>query len=133
MRLETEDGPAIENPTEDQIRQAIEGIGRESGSFAILKRCEEPPECIQTSGEGHAFIMECHEVDKHFRAADEQMTLEATLALFQAYNRGGDAWRGMAQWQDVTREAAGARWPVVALIGVVTAALVALILYYSFK
>jgi len=133
MRLETEDGPAIENPTDDQVREALEGLGRESGALAILTRQDEPLEYVEAGGEGDAFVVECHEDDRHCRAANEQMTLAATVALFQAYGRGGDAWRNMALWRDVTRETTGTRWQVVAIIGVVTAALAALILYYSFK
>jgi hypothetical protein len=133
MRLETEAGAPVESPTEDQIQQALEGLGRQAGTFAILTRREEPLEYMQTSGDGDSFMVEFHEAGKHFRAANEAMTFEDTLALVTSYDRGDDAWRTLAPWLDVTKEVSGARWPVVAAIGVVTAGLVALVLYYSFK
>jgi hypothetical protein len=133
MRLETQEGRAAEDPSEDQIRQAIEGIGRESGGFVILTGRETPLEYVQTSGDEKGFVVEWHQGDRHLRATDETMTLDAAVALFQAYGRGDEAWSGMARWEDVTSEARGPRWQIVVLIGVATAALAALILYYSFK
>lgn len=133
MRLETEEGAPIEDPTEDQIRQALQGLGRESGTFALLARREEPHEYMQTTGEGNAFIVEFHEGGRHFRATNEEMAFDATLALLASYRRGDDGWRTTTLWKDVTKEVAGARWPIIAAIGAVTAALIAVILYYSFK
>ena len=131
MRLETEDGPVIENPSADQLREALAALGGATGTFAFLTRQESPLAFLQTSSEKNAFVVECREGDKQFRAADEAMPLEKTTALFQAYLRGGDEWRGMAAWQDMTSELSGPRWVVPLLIFVAALLIIALVLLYK--
>ena len=131
MRLETEDGPAVEEPTGEQIREALSGLTGRADSFAILTRRDRPLEYLQTAGENHEFVVEYHEGRKHYRAEADVLPLEKVAALFEAYNRGDEAWRDMAAWQNVTKETSGSAW-VKALILAVALALVAVILYVSF-
>jgi len=131
MRLETEEGPAVEAPTDEQLREALAGLGGPSGSFAILTRQDRPLEYIQTAGETDQFIVEHHEGRNHYRAEADVLPLDQVAALFDAYNRGDEAWRRMVPWQDVTREVSGSAW-VKVLILAVAFALVAVILYVSF-
>ena len=131
MRLETEDGPAVEEPTGEQIRETLTGLSGRPGAFAILTRQDRPLEYLQTAGENHQFVVEYHEGRKHCRAEADVLPLEEVAALFEAYNRGDEAWREMAAWKDVTKEISGSAW-VKVLILAVTLALVAVILYVSF-
>jgi len=119
MHLETEEGEDIENPSDDQVRQAVRGLGKESGTFAILTRREEPLEYIQTTGEEDAFVVEYHENDRHFRAVDSNLALEKTEALLLAYNRGSDAWCKMTAWEDVTEKSKGGKWTARIIIAVI--------------
>ena len=119
MLLVTEEGSDVENPDEAQMRAALNGLGKESGTFAILTRREEPSEYLQTSGEKNAFIVEYREGDRHFRAADTALPLDKTTALFLAYCRGSDAWRKMTEWQEVTEEVKGGRWLARIIIAIV--------------
>ncbi|MCX5655529.1 MAG: hypothetical protein NTY65_12880 [Planctomycetota bacterium] len=131
MHLETEEGGDIENPSEEQIRQAIRGLGGESGTFAILTRREEPLEYIQTSGEENAFVVERRENDRQFRAVDSRLGLEKTMALFLAYNRGG-AWREMTSWEDVTQKSKGGEWTARIIIAVLVLITIAAVIVKFF-
>ncbi|KPJ74829.1 MAG: hypothetical protein AMS14_04750 [Planctomycetes bacterium DG_20] len=131
MRLDTEEGSAIDEPTGDQVREAVGGLGGRSGSFAILTRSDRPPAYLQTAGEADQFIIEYHEGRKHYRAEADVLPLEKVAALFEAYGRGDEAWREMVAWQDVTKEISGSAW-VKVLILAVAFALAAVILYVSF-
>ena len=131
MRLETEEGPAIEEPTDEQIREALAGLGGESGTFAILTRQDAPCEYVQTGGEENAFVVEYHENDRQYRATDDALPLDKTAALFQAYNRGDERWREMVRWEDVTHEIKGRPWIKIAIIAAALA-VSAVILYLSF-
>lgn len=131
MRLATEEGSGIDEPTDEQLREALSGLGGPAGSFAVLTRADRPPEYVQTAGEADQFLVEYREGKKHHRAEGETLPLEKVVALFQAYNRGDEAWREMVPWQDVTKEISGSRW-VKFLILAVAVVLVAVILYLSF-
>jgi len=131
MRLETEKGSAIDEPTDEQLREALSGLGGAAGSFAILTRADRPPEYVQTAGEAGQFLVEYREGKKHHRAEGEALPLQEVVALFQAYNRGDETWREMVPWQDVTKEISGSRG-VKFLILAVAVVLVAVILYLSF-
>ena len=133
MRLETEEGSVIDDPTGEQLRETLAGLGGASGAFAILTRADEPLALIQTHGEAGQFAVEYHENATHYLAEDRALPLETIVAMFQAYNRGDPAWREMATWKDITAELAnsGSSW-VKVLILAVAAVLVAVILYLSF-
>ena len=131
MRLETEEGSAIDEPTDENLREALSGLGGAAGSFAILTRADRPPEYVQTAGEADQLLVEYREGKKHHRAEGEALPLQEVVALFQAYNRGDEAWREMVPWQDVTKEISGSRWGKF-LILAVAVVLVAVILYLSF-
>lgn len=111
MRLETEEGEVLEAPSAEAIRLAVEGLGGSRGTFAILTRRDDPAEYLQTSGGGDAFLVEYHEHDAHFRAADEALPAGTVAALFQAYARGDPAWGAAQAWRDVTAEVLGVRHP----------------------
>ncbi len=127
MRLEPAEGPAIENPTADQIRQVLAALGKASGEYAILNRRDEPPEYLQTSGEGSAFTIEYREGDRQYREPKEAVPLETVVAMFQAYARGEEKWRSMVQWTDVTDEVEKTRWPAY-VIGIIIVVIVAAII-----
>ena len=127
MRLEPAEGREIENPTADQIRQVLAGVGTASGEYAILHRQDEPPEYLQTAGEGNAFLVEYREGDRQYRQPKEAVPLDTAVAMFQAYARGDEKWRSMVAWTDVTDEIEKTRWPAY-VIGIIIAVIVAAII-----
>jgi hypothetical protein len=127
MRLEPAEGADIENPTPEQIRQVLAGVGTASGEYAILNRSDDPPEYLQLAGEGNAFTVEYREGDRQFREPKEAVALETAVTMFQAYARGDEKWRTLVQWTDVTDEIRKPRWPAI-IIGIIILAVVAAII-----
>jgi hypothetical protein len=109
MRLETEAGTVIEEPSDEKIRDVLAHLdGSAPGnSFAILTRSDEPIEYLQTGGGPNTFLVEYRENDRQFRGADENLPYETTAAMLTSYRRGDDAWRSMVAWVDVTEEVLG--------------------------
>jgi len=133
MRLETENGPVLENPSAEQLRETLVSLGGAAGSFAILTRQDEPLAYLQTSGEKDSFFVEYREGDKQFRAANESLTLEETAAIFQDYLAGGSRWLNLVEWTEDAEEVAGSepRWVVPVLFGVVLLLVIAGICLYK--
>lgn len=98
MTLTLSDGPAIENPSAEEIESALREMEETGGEFVILDRSEL--DYMQAAGEGGEYGLEYQEgsLDRHYRV--ENVTLEAVIEAFQQYARGEDAaWKSRFAWQ----------------------------------
>ncbi len=101
MHLTLEDGSEVRNPTHDEIATALSLVDGRSNSFAILE--SSPASFIQIAGDAAAgFVIEYHTAspNQHYQLVGPAK-LEQAVWLFQAYARGDDTWRSVAQWQPI--------------------------------
>ncbi len=101
MHLTLEDGSEVRNPTPDEIATALRLVDGRSNSFAILE--PSPASFIQIAGDATAgFVIECHTAspDQHYQLVGPA-SVEQAVWLFQAYARGDEVWRSVAQWQPI--------------------------------
>lgn len=97
MKLELESGTVIDDPTEVEIRESIEGEG-----FAILG--EDPLTYIQCATHAETlgeYILEYQDgsLERHFRAVDEPVTLDRVLSAFTRYLDKDASWKTDFQWE----------------------------------
>jgi hypothetical protein len=99
MNLETEHGGRIQNPSIQQVMQALQDLNPDGNSFAILSRSET--DYIQTSvSSERGFVLEYREEEPggHFRADDPSIGLPEIQEAFLAWSRGGTDWRTSFSW-----------------------------------
>ncbi|MFC1736344.1 hypothetical protein ACFL1X_09510 [Candidatus Hydrogenedentota bacterium] len=105
MKLEIGRNKAVDNPTKDQIAEAIASLRAEDGSFVVLSHNE------------NTYIQAAPDVDAGFRVqfqegapecfyeAANNLSTDAAIQLFQAYlNR--ENWKGMTGWQKLDLKSA---------------------------
>lgn len=100
MILTTSTGVKIANPTDAQIRAALEtlDVKRNGDGFAIFDQAED--QFIQVGGDASiGFDAEYQEggVEHHYRA-DEDFTLEDVVAFFAADRDGRTDWKSRWTW-----------------------------------
>jgi hypothetical protein len=99
MHLIVESAKAIENPTGDEIAQAL-SVAR----FAVLASGPESSSYMQFARGRKGGIELEYQVDaleKHFRACDLSLTMDRVIAAFQKYVSGDDSWKTDFQWVPV--------------------------------
>jgi hypothetical protein len=132
MRLETESGLVIENPTDEQIRDALAGLnGQEYGrnTFATLTRGDNPLAYMQTAGGPKEFTIEYREGEKQYGTPDD-VAYENAVRLFESYNRNDEAWRTMVEWPELIEQTREPIWTKVLAVAVTLLVLVAIVLLY---
>ena len=105
MRLELEDGTVFERPSERDIEQAIDTLGRHGNSFAILM--QDAMTYIQTAGSrdtGYRLEYQAEDTDHHYGVV-EPVSHEEVVAVFNRYAKGDMSWKEDYSW---TREEIGA-------------------------
>ena len=103
MRLELPDTPVIENPSEEQIRAAIDRLDeRNEDPFIILSRAPDKG-FMQAIGGPHAFQVEYKDAGTG-RLYQSAVRLPKPTAcdLFAAYIRGDDTFKSTVDWRDIT-------------------------------
>lgn len=85
-------------PTADEVRNALRNEADEDGGFVILEHA--PEVYVQTAGG----ILEYRDGERQFRSDPSPAQPGTIEAVFVAYLSGGDAWRGLTRWTDVTEE-----------------------------
>jgi hypothetical protein len=95
MTLEINGARWIQNPSDDQILNELANLRREDGdSFAILSATDDT--YIQIVGDARAgFELEYQEgnIDTHFRATDQDITLAQVVKAFIGFRDGNTIWR----------------------------------------
>ena len=97
MKLEVESGTVVDDPTEAEIRETIEGEG-----FAILG--DDPMTYIQCATDEEtpaAYILEYQDgsLKRHFRAVDDPITLDRVISAFTRYLRKDASWKADFKWE----------------------------------
>jgi hypothetical protein len=97
MKLELESGTVVDDPTETDIMESIEGEG-----FAILG--DDPMTYIQCATHAEKpgeYILEYQDgsLKRHFTAVDEPITLDRVLSAFTRYLRKDASWKSDFQWE----------------------------------
>jgi hypothetical protein len=90
----------IENPTGEEIRQAVLGLDTKKGeAFLILGSTDMT--YIQTSADPEAvFDLEYQEVDsKHHYRAKRDFSAEEVVKALVSYSSGADDWKKVSEWE----------------------------------
>lgn len=102
MRLELVDGDEsklIEEPGEDQIREALEQVYAEKLTAVVLIADQEGYQFMQTAKGGkHIEYMPSKEEPLY---AVEDVSLEEAIPLFQSYARDDGEWEQAVEWKGV--------------------------------
>jgi hypothetical protein len=96
MQLIVESARAIENPTADDIAEAL-SVAR----FAVLASGPDSHSYMQFARSRTGGIELEYQVDSlesHFRASGPSLTMERVIAAFQQYVSGHDSWKTDFQW-----------------------------------
>ena len=99
MKLELEDGTVIERPSEHDIEQALDTLGRHGNSFAILS--QEMMTYVQTAGardSGYDLEYQEEDTEHHYRVP-ELVSHDAVVSVFKRYARGDDSWKTEFAWE----------------------------------
>lgn len=101
LRLSLENWTLIDNPTPDEIAEALSSLKPDGNSFAILERTYGTylQTLIEPTGE---YVIEHQEgsLDKHYQSSTV-LPLDRITKMFQAYAAGQDAWKREAAWQKI--------------------------------
>lgn len=105
MRIEMENGTAIESPTADHIRQTIEALDADGNTYAILTA--RPLTYMQTIVCEGGMELEFQEgdTDQHFQASRLLERGDVIWAM-QQYASGDEAWRTEFEWNHLDLAAA---------------------------
>lgn len=98
MKLTTANGPDIENPSPQQIGDAVRTMAMSSDDFVILQRDDDV--FMQAAGERDDFHVEYHlspDTDEVFEAPKRQ-TLAMTIELLQLFASGGERYQSRIEW-----------------------------------
>ena len=119
LRLETEHGTTLTNPSSGQIAQALSSLDGKSNAFAILARADQV--YVQTSGSGSSgFVLEYRDGDEasHFQASNKSLPLDVIQDVFEKYAQGDSAWKESLVWEPLSAGeiTVPAKWLVAAVM-----------------
>ncbi len=100
MYLELGSGKTLNDPSLDQITDALRALPGGDGSVAILSW--SPNVYIQCMGsERKGFVLEYQEgsLDKHYIASDNHLSLATVTRAFQSAASGDEGWRTQVTWE----------------------------------
>lgn len=100
MRLTTEDGGDLVEPSASQLDVALSRLGLPGNGFAILDKADQ---CyIQTSGSrADGYIIEYRNGNdrEHYSSVRTDISHKEMVAIFQAYLNGGN-WKSLIEWSN---------------------------------
>ena len=99
MKLETEDGTPISQPSDQDIEVSLARLDGKRSSFAILNR--DAMTYIQTAGtyeSGYVLEYQDKDIEHHYRALGS-VTHEEVVLAFQRYAKGDPSWKGDFEWE----------------------------------
>jgi hypothetical protein len=98
MRLTTEDGGDLVEPSKSQLSASLSRLGLPGNGFAILGKTDQ---CyIQTSGSrADGYIIECRNGNdrEHFSSLKSDISQKEMVAVFEEYRVNGN-WRSSIEW-----------------------------------
>ena len=104
MNLEINGEQTIDNPTADDIREAVLSLDQNPGEgFIILSAAEKT--YLQCSGDTTSgFYMEYQEndIDHHYQAIRTDLTSDEIIATLLTYVTGSDDWKSISEWERMT-------------------------------
>jgi hypothetical protein len=96
MKLEFESGRIIDNATEHDVLQYLEGE-----NFAILSADDNTyMQCAEQDEPPYEYVLEYQDgsLDRHYHAVDGPITLDRVLTAFRNFLRGDPSWRTDFHW-----------------------------------
>ena len=118
MKLEFEDGTVFKQPSEDEIEQALDKLGRQGNSFAILSK--DVMTYIQAAGSRDAGFRLEYQADntEHHYHVLELVTYDEIVSVFRRYAKGNMSWKQDYPWEreDVGAETGSGCMGVVLII-----------------
>jgi hypothetical protein len=90
----------IENPKIEEIINGLKDLGNTIDAFAILSKSELT--YIQVSGTPKTGFMVEYQIDNienHFRAKNENISIEDCIKCFVTYFQNDDSWKNMFEWE----------------------------------
>ena len=102
MKLETESGTTIEQPTHEQIDSTLRELVISGGGFAILSQSEQVYIQTAENGEGEC-TLEYREgsEESHFCCTNEELSIDDVIGAFQEYANNHDAWKTRFPWRSL--------------------------------
>ncbi|MGP1667657.1 MAG: hypothetical protein ACTS5I_17510 [Rhodanobacter sp.] len=100
VRLETESGTTLTNPSSGQIAEVLSSLDGKSNSYAILAHSDQV--YVQTSGSiAGGFVLEHRNGDEgsHFQASNGSLPLDVIQDVFRKYADGDPAWKDSVSWE----------------------------------
>ncbi len=100
LRLSLENWTVIDNPTPDQIADALSSLDADGNSFAILEQTDTTyiQAGLQSTGE---YVIEYQDgsLDKHYQSITRNS--QQLMAMFRAYAEGHDTWKQQCEWNKI--------------------------------
>ena len=99
MRLEQENGTVMNDPRGFDVEQALDALGSEGNTYAILG--QDAMTYIQTIGSsefGFHFEYQDGDTDRHYFLPD-RLPRDAAIELLKLYLNGHNSWRENYAWQ----------------------------------
>ena len=106
MKLELEDGTVFERPSEHDIEQALDTLGRAGNSFAVLST--DVMTYIQTAGSrdaGYSLEYQAEDTDRHYRVP-EPVSHDEVVSIFKRYVVGDVSWNEEYPWDRIEIDSA---------------------------
>lgn len=102
MRLELKNGKAIENPTVEQLVEAVQHLG---GAVVTLVASDEPRSFMRASGGPDVFSLEYRDglTQRLYQSIGGQIE-DNTLITMKAYLQGRATYKTSIAWQELTKE-----------------------------
>lgn len=101
MKLEFEQGTAIENPSNADIAEELPKVGGERGPFAILEEsAQEYMQVGRSADDASKFTLEYREEGTQYQAT-EPVPLEEVVAAFQDFARGKETYKERHDWTEL--------------------------------
>jgi hypothetical protein len=100
MTLDICGDKTIQNPTEDEIRQAVSTLDNKNNDAFLVLEINDMT-YMQTSGDPKdGFILEYQENDvKHHYQSKRELAADEVVKALVLYSVGSDDWKQMAEWQ----------------------------------
>ena len=98
LHLQLQDGGIVVHPTDDDIRQVLDGIQAGKWEYTILQKHSEVYMQTKRDDDGGGYLLEHRDgsADQHFQAFN--VTIEAVVTALSEFARGDDSWRARHPW-----------------------------------
>ena len=110
MKLETESGSAIEQPTDRQIDSTLRELVLTGGGFAILSQSEQVYIQTAENDEGNCTLeYRDGSEESHFSCTNEELSIDDVIGAFQEYGINNDSWKSRFPWRPLYMDPDGGK------------------------